>query len=87
MRTVHKYVLALSYPSTWRFNVPSGAKVRLVEPQTLGSVCIWMEVNTGAGLVSQAYEIVGTGHPISDGASHIGSCVSGPYVWHVYLVA
>ena len=26
----------------------------------------------------------GTGHVIPDGAEHLGSCIDGPFVWHLY---
>lgn len=33
---------------------------------------------------TQRVKIIGTGHPIPDGAEHLATCLDGPLVWHLY---
>lgn len=35
---------------------------------------------------ARVVQVFGTGHPIPDDATHLGSVVASPYVWHIYEV-
>lgn len=67
---------------------PVGAKPLHVGIQN-GQVCLWVEVNPLAGVLSQCLlYCVGTGHGcIPDGYVHFQSMQEGPYVWHFYIKA
>lgn len=65
-----------------------------LDPQ--GAPCIWAKVDSTKNLRPWVLWVVGTGHPLPedgkpgtgegfDFASHIGSFVQGPFVWHVFL--
>lgn len=76
--------------------LPAGKILHFTEHRNsrLGAVHrveVWVEVAingddflrdpiTGA----QHVQIIGTGHPIPDGAEHLASCLDGPLVWHLY---
>ena len=51
---------------------------------------VWIEheAHDGAAMPgpgSITLNVYGTGHPIPDEENvHVGSCISGPFVWHVY---
>ena len=36
--------------------------------------------------VPRRVQVFGTGHAIPNGSIHLGSCIAGPFVWHVYEV-
>ena len=86
MITVHKYTV----DTTGRF-VISEAVCRevLVAVQFDTDVfpTLWLEVDTEAlAPRDTTYVIVGTGHRVPDGATHVGSAktIDGAFVWHVY---
>lgn len=66
--------------------LPAG-KVLLVAGQGGPIPTLWIEhdsADPGNG-VFETYLVVGTGHDFDDtGFEHVGSCVCGPYVWHIY---
>lgn len=43
---------------------------------------IWIEHYEHAPVSS--YEVYGTGHVIPEHLEHVGSCICGDFVWHVY---
>lgn len=62
-------------------------------PDPQGTPCVWIEHDPTVVRVRLEpvdrlrpfhWYIVGTGHTIPDGQRHAGSCVDGPFVWHVY---
>lgn len=88
MRTVHKFDARLSDVVTEHL-IPEGAKPLHVAVQFADSLTIsaWFEVDTEAAPRPVRFSIVGTGHPIPDGASwYLGSVLmaGGQYVWHLY---
>lgn len=46
---------------------------------------VWVEVRPGAPRRPRHLSVRGTGHEVPEGATHLGSAVCGPFVWHVYL--
>ena len=83
-RTVHKFRV---FPEA-ALMLPVGARPVLFAEQPAGSgvPLLWMEVNPGGTLEERRFTVVGTGHFVPDGASHIASCVAsgGALVWHLY---
>ena len=63
--------------------VPSGTKIVHVGLQ-VDTVTIWMEVPVSLRIETRRFQIFGTGHAIPDDATHRGTVMQGPMVWHVY---
>jgi len=81
-RTVWKFELAIEDEGTV---VKLGApKPVLVGLDPFGVQCVWIEHDTDSPVEIHRYHVHGTGHPIGDGETHVGSFVSGQFVWHVY---
>jgi hypothetical protein len=52
-----------------------------------GQVEVWTDEAEGLRCTQdREVVIVGTGHEVPEGGIHIGSCVAGEFVWHVYQV-
>ena len=54
-----------------------------------GIVEVWVETVVADNFPAGGYEtrqvqVFGTGRQIPDWAEHVGSCLDGPLVWHVY---
>jgi len=50
-----------------------------------GIPCIWAEVDPDAAIVAHDIRTFGTGDSIGETPrNHLGSWVSGPFVWHAY---
>jgi len=80
-KIVYKYGL-----SPDEISLPKGAKVLRVGVGVQNEApTLWVEVNPNAPIVTRRVEVVGTGHPVPVGFSHIGTIFSGPFVWHFYL--
>jgi hypothetical protein len=84
MKTVHKFVLGLINPVT-AVQLPIKHKVLHVDEQH-GEVTLWVELNTAHATQTHYFQIVGTGHPVPDGAEHVGTALVRQFVWHVYKV-
>ena len=67
--------------------MPEGAKPVLVGKDGHGVACIWALVDTEAPDESRTVWIKGTGDELPAKAEeiHIGSFISDPFVWHVFL--
>ncbi|MHA3682803.1 DUF7352 domain-containing protein [Leucobacter sp. HY1908] len=71
------------------FEVPAGRVVHVAADREgkHDRVDVWVEHQAGVthsegGIVLNVH---GTGHPIpADGRAHVGSCIVGWFVWHVY---
>lgn len=48
-----------------------------------GFVTVWTDESEDRGPVRSA-RVYGTGQPVSEHDEHIGSCIDGPLVWHVF---
>ncbi len=80
-RVVFKYPLS---PLAGPTEVPRGRPVMVGDQ---GGPTVWVEHSSESPDHSNPdhYYIFGTGHSIPDeGLEHVGSCFSGPFVWHVY---
>lgn len=81
MRTVFKYKI-----DDFGIKVPGGSKVVLIGRQGCDWY-VWLDHETTAQPETRIFTVVGTGHPIPDGATHVGSFQDPPFVWHVYELA
>lgn len=76
------------FPVGWRATVemPTGAQIVLVDESNDGllGAYLWAEVDPNAPKEQRTFTIFGTGHVIPPEYHHVGSFISGPFVWHVY---
>lgn len=50
-----------------------------------GFVTVWTEeTGTPPAPLLRSARVYGTGQPVPEHDEHIGSCIDGPLVWHVY---
>lgn len=84
--TVWKYPLEVS-PKPQQIGFPLGALIRQVgvDPSE-ARIAIWAEVERGAerGEV-RVFRVVPTGDDVPPGWIYVGTAISGPFVWHVYM--
>ena len=89
MRTIYKYPIPReSNNAPFEVELPHGGEVLYfnVDPK-IDSPCMWAQVRTDRELVKRSFILVGTGYPIPPNAGmYYGSCVDGPYVWHLYSI-
>lgn len=68
-------------------DIPVGARIIHAGLDPSGVVCVWAIVDPVARKEKTGVMIFGTGDYISDDMTpedHVGSFVSGPFVWHVF---
>ena len=82
MKTIHKFPLQIQYTQT--VNVQPNAEVVLVGLDPNGIPCIWALVDPNEPLQPYTIHIIDTDHPVPSNTDHLGSFVSGAYVWHVF---
>jgi len=82
-RTVWKFPLA-SLPT--KIDLADGFRPVLFALQGVpGRPWVWIDHHPEARPARPvSFYVVGTGHPIPDGAIHAGSLLDGPFVWHLY---
>ena len=86
MRTIYKYAVPafLQLPLGAKpvfFGLQNGKPHLWVEvPQ------LWVEPVPPVETETRGFQIFGTGQPISEGASYVGSCIDDTFVWHLYEV-
>ena len=65
--------------------MPIGAQVLHFEHQEgVEPLSIWALVEPENAKEYRKFCIVGTGHPVPDGLTHLGTCQHGPFVWHLF---
>lgn len=89
MRTIYKYTLDLHNAETWDIKVHEDAKILMVHTQSYTppygtGIRIWFETDDSRPIVTRHFFIVGTGYEVKENSNHVGSCIDGPWVWHVY---
>lgn len=86
MRTVWRYEIDLNAD---QFALQVGGTVVHVGLRVARMIELWVEVDTDrlTSDNSNIYRVFGTGHPLPDDATHVGSVIDGPFVWHVYRLA
>lgn len=65
--------------------MPRGAAIVHVASQA-DRPCLWASVDPSRTIVDRWFTVVGTGHPIPDGAEYVGTAQThaGALVWHVH---
>ena len=81
---MYKWTLEVGGPQTIR--VPEGVVIRHVGSQEDRPV-IWAEVDPEREWLPRAFCVIGTGHPIPNHATYIGTAVGMAFVWHIYELA
>lgn len=81
MRAIYKYTIPLA--GEVRIGMLAGAVPRHVCEQR-GTICVWAEVDTEAGMVDRTFYVVGTGHPLPVGMAYIGTVHLNELVFHIY---
>lgn len=86
MKTVFKYTIGIE--DGWQdIALPECADIVYFDYQVdspPNTLRLWAEVDTSAPHEMRQFAIIGTGHPIPDGAEHMATCMAGPFVWHLY---
>ncbi len=84
MKTIYKY--GLQVEDTQSVLLPQSYELLHVGFQD-GGLFVWCSVDTKSPMKLMKFRIVGTGHPFEDCRkwSHIGSCIEGGFVWHVFV--
>lgn len=84
MRTIWKFPFNIADEQTLR--IPARAKIIHVGEDPTGRPCIWAEVDSSDRLVDWTIFVIPTGGVVFPKVGkHIGSFVSSPFVWHVYV--
>lgn len=87
MITIHKHTLDVGAPSTWVRQLPANAKLLHVasqDPVQHQLVHTWWELDPEAKKADRTFFVAGTGQPLPPKLHHVGSAISGPFVWHLY---
>lgn len=83
MKTVWKF----GFPVDDRFRVsmPAGARILSVQAQR-ECPCLWALVDSSAEPEVRTFRLAGTGHPVDDGLTYLGSfqMAGGRLVWHLF---
>lgn len=85
MREVWKYALPIG--GTFAVSMPADAQPVAVQLQG-GKGWMWALGSPDAPRAYRHFKIFGTGHPIPDGARHVGTFqeLGGALVWHLFEV-
>jgi hypothetical protein len=84
-RTIWKYIFAVTDEVT--IDMPQGARLLpspAMNPREVHKVDIWAEVDPAAPVVTRRLSVRGTGHPLGNPGTWIGTIRDGVFVWHVY---
>lgn len=83
---VFKYVLQFSTGIVQPIIMPPGAEVLTVQLQEL-KVCMWAKVRADiAHSQERKFILIGTGRPLPDSVSYVGTFQDGDFVGHVFEV-
>jgi hypothetical protein len=87
VRTVWKF--ALEVTDEQEIEMPEGAEILLVaqqNPINTSTLDLWALVDANGPRVKRKFMVHGTGHPVTEGGTHIGSIITagGALVWHVF---
>jgi hypothetical protein len=80
-RKIYKYSLVMG--KTTELTVPDGMLVRHVHMRE-SQVCMWAEVQPYNPEITRRFVVLATGDTIPRNAVYLGTCMDGPFVWHVF---
>ncbi len=85
MRTIFKYTITANEPIK-KFDLPLGAKVVEVGSQEPGTLQFWVDSGIDNFLENEirTFRIYGTGHPIDENDTYVGTAFDPPFVWHLF---
>ena len=83
MRSVFKY--PITFAEITPIELPVGAKPLYFNVQEYNKPFVWVEIDT-IQKIAQTWNFYmrGTGHEVPEGAGYLGSCLDGPFVWHLW---
>lgn len=81
MRVVWKYQFAVN--DEVRLLLPESHQIVHVETQQ-AIPTLWVLVDPDSPDSMRTFYVRGTGHPVEDGLEHVGTFISGSFVWHVF---
>lgn len=89
MKTVWKFTLEVT--DDQEIEMPEGAEILFLGQTYPGNahiIEVWALVDPNAPRVQRRFAVEGTGHPVTEGGTHVGSIISlalgSPLVWHVF---
>jgi hypothetical protein len=80
--TIWKYQIDVD--DTVTIDMPQGATVLHIAPSSATGLLLWATVNPDAPTETRTFHVRGTGHPLGNVGSHLGTVQAGPFVWHVF---
>jgi hypothetical protein len=81
--TVHKFAFDVS--DTVHVLMPKGAQVLHVDQAVEGKlILLWALVEADAEKEERVFYVRGTGHPVEDYLTHIGTTAGPVFVWHIF---
>jgi hypothetical protein len=85
MRTVHKFPFRDTSPITAPGRDPRVVHVGIDPSGDPLMPCVWVEYDPDWWDTTITLSFIGTGHPVPDNATHVGSvAIPAGLVWHVY---
>ncbi len=86
MKTIHQYALALQDGSQ-EIIIPSNAHILCVADQN-GYPTLWIQVDPESQKTTiRTFLVYGTGQPINNSGTYLGSAIGPRSAWHVYEVS
>lgn len=82
MKTIWKFYAEIGVGFVRR--IPRGYDVIHVGKDPSGSLCFWAEVEPEAAMEEVLFIVVGTGHVVPYATMHLGSCLDGEFMRHLY---
>ena len=86
-KTIYKYEAPTPFDPEKTIEFPEGAQIVEVGLDPAGAICIWALVDPiTEAKTNRMFLLVGTGHPITQNVTHLGSVGDGRFVWHILEV-
>jgi hypothetical protein len=83
-RTVWKFILNVRDAASWVIHAPAAARVVAVRALNPNDIDVWLELDPAAPLDVIRLHVVGTGQPVPEAATHVGTAFADPFIWHIY---
>ena len=82
MKTIYKYDVPFEdHPIV---QMPDGAVILAFQLQMGSGLVVWAIVDTEAPIQLRQLELCGTGHPLGEVGTYIGTVQQGRFVWHLF---